>query len=70
MRGRHQLHRYFELVGHPVPKAFGPGNFQRIRYVRDMLNRRAGEYGALTAVAKAKWTKALEHNRHDCVGLR
>jgi hypothetical protein len=70
-RGRHQLHRYFELIGYTVPTAFGPGNSaQRIRYVREMLDNKGSDYSALTSTAKAKWTKALEHNWHDCNGLR
>ena len=48
-----------------------PGNSaKRIRDVREMLGKRNGAYAALTPVAKAKWTKALLHNWHDCVGLR
>lgn len=71
MRGRHHLDRYFELIGYQVPKAFGPGNSaQRVRYVRDMLEKKGGEYSALTPTAKRKWTNALMHNFHDCNGLR
>ena len=69
--GRNRLHRYFELIDYPVPRAFGPGNAaQRIRYVRKMLVRRGGNYSALTPTAKGKWTKALKHNWYDCDGLR
>ena len=69
--GRNRLHRYFKLIGYRVPKAFGPGNAaQRIRYVREMLNRRGGDYSALTGTAKGKWTRGLKHNRYDCDGLR
>ncbi len=71
MRGRHQLQRYFDLVGYEVDKAFGPGNSaQRIRTVRDQLVKRNGEYLDMTPVAKGKWTKALKHNFYDCDGLR
>lgn len=71
MRGRHQLQRYFDLIGYSVPSALGPGNSaQRIRYVRNMLEKKDGQFAALTPTAKAKWTKALEHNLHDCKGLR
>jgi hypothetical protein len=70
LNGRNQLSRYLTLIGYSVPKAFGPGNSaQRIRYVREMLQRK-DDYAALTPTAKAKWTKALEHNWHDCDGLR
>jgi hypothetical protein len=71
MRGKNQLSRFLELIDYHVPKAYGPGNSaKRIRDVREMLNRKDGDYAKLTPVAKAKWTKALLHNWHDCVGLR
>ena len=71
LNGRNQLSRYLDLIGYSVPRAHGPGNSaQRIRYVRDMLARNDGDYAALTPTAKGKWTKALEHNWHDCNGLR
>ena len=70
MRGRHRLDRYLGLIGYSVPKILGPGNSaQRIRAVRGQLTRR-GDYAALTKTVKAKWTKALKHNWHDCNGLR
>ena len=34
-----------------------------------MLEKR-GEYSKLTAVAKAKWTKLLDYNRHDVLSLK
>jgi len=71
MRGRHQLKRYFGLIGYEVPAAFGPGHSaDRIRAVRLMLAKRGGQYTALTTVVKAKWVKALKHNLFDCDGLR
>ena len=70
-KGKHQLDRYFKLIKYDVPTAFGPDNSaQRIRAVRDMLARKNGDYTALTATVKGKWTKALQHNWHDCNGLR
>jgi hypothetical protein len=42
---------------------------QRIKSVRDMLIRR-GKYELLTSVVKGKWTKVLDHNRHDVQGMR
>jgi hypothetical protein len=69
--GKNQLHKYFGLINYDVPKAFGPGNSaQRIRKVREMLKERGGDYSALTGTKKGQWTKALEHNWHDCDGLR
>ncbi len=71
MRGRHQLHQYLTCIGYSVPPAFGPGNSaKRIRDVRDMLAARHGDYAALTPTAKGKWTRGLQHNWHDCNGLR
>lgn len=71
MRGRHQLQKYFDLIGYEVDPVFGPGHSaDRIRTVRDQLVKRSGVYKAVTPVAKAKWTKALKHNFYDCDGLR
>ena len=42
---------------------------KRIRAARDMIVRK-GSYEALTAVAKAKWTKLLQHNAIDCRGMQ
>lgn len=70
-RGRHRLDRYLALIGYSVPKAFGPGgSAKRIRYVRELLEKKDGDYSPLSLVAKGKWTKALERNWHDCEGLR
>ena len=71
MLGKNRLDRYLKLIGYEVPASFGSGNSAgRIRYVRNMLNDRNGDYSKLTPVAKAKWTKALKHNWHDCDGMR
>ena len=70
-QGRHRLAEYMKLIGYSVPSIHGPRNTgQRIRHVRHQLIKRRGDYDALTSVTKAKWTNVLEHNRHDCVGLR
>lgn len=70
-QGRHRLAAYMKLTGYPVSSSHGPGNTgQRIRYVRQQLLKRGGDYQALTSVAKAKWTNLLAHNRHDCSGMR
>ena len=71
MRGRNRLDRYLELIRYDVPSILGPGNSaKRIRDVRNMLNNKGGDYSALTSTAKGKWTKALNHNWHDCDGMR
>jgi len=41
----------------------------RIKAVLEMSKRR-GNYDALTPVVKAKWTKLLEHNQIDCIGMK
>ena len=43
---------------------------QRISFVREQLLKRHHEFDALTPTAKAKWTKVLDYNWHDCYGLR
>lgn len=70
-RRANALANYLRLIDYDVPKAFGPGNSaNRIRYVRQMLALRGGDYASLTPVAKGKWIKALKHNWYDCDGLR
>jgi hypothetical protein len=59
-----------DLVGYDVPPAFGPGlTGKRLRRVHQQLEAR-GSYAQITPVTKGQWTKLLEHNRHDCVGMR
>lgn len=66
---KNSLAAYMEAVGYSVPHAFGPGNSaQRIRHVRNQLNR-VGSFQKLTRTTKGKWTKCLQHNRHDCLGM-
>lgn len=67
--GPHSLALYLSLVGYQVPVHLGTRQTaQRIRHVRDQLLKH-GSFASLTPVAKAKWTKVLQHNRHDCEGL-
>ena len=71
MSGKYTLDQFFKLIRYEVDKSLGPGNSaQRIKYVRNMLNKHSGNYGALSSTAKGKWTKACLHNWHDCEGLR
>ena len=72
-RGRrpHTLHFYEGVVGYHVPPGLGPGlTGKRLRDVRGQLVRHGGDFSKLTRVAKAKWTKLLRHNHHDCQGMR
>ena len=69
--GKNSLDNFLNLIGFDVPPILGPGNSaQRIRYVRDMLNKWNGDVNKLTNTAKGKWTKALNHNWYDCIGTR
>lgn len=71
MSGKYTLDQFFKLIRYEVDKSLGAGNSaQRIKYVRNMLNKHSGNYGALSSTAKGKWTKACLHNWHDCEGLR
>ena len=69
--GRHRLSEYMSLVGYEVPSSAGPGNTgSRLRYVRNQLLNRDGNYFDLTPVAKRKWKGVIAHNYHDCRGMR
>jgi hypothetical protein len=70
-RGRHTLAFYLGAIGYAVPKSHGPGNTgARIQAVRTALERTEGSYEQLTPVQKSKWTNLLQHNRHDCEGMK
>jgi hypothetical protein len=60
-----------KLIGYSVPATHGPGNTgARISYIRERLPSRGGNFCRLTPTTKSKWTNVLQHNRHDCVGMR
>ncbi len=64
--GTHRLDEYMNLVKYPVPRHFGHRQAAaRISYARNQLTKRK-TYARLTPVAKAKWTKLLDYNWHDC----
>jgi hypothetical protein len=57
-------------LGHPLPKRLGSRHTTpRLRYVEQQLQRHDA-FEAITATAKAKWTKLLQQCRSDCLGLR
>ena len=64
------LSGFRRATGYPeISALYEPGKTaSRIRTVRDQLARH-GSHAAMTPVAKAKWTKVLTHNYHDCAGL-
>jgi hypothetical protein len=63
----HSLDRYMELVGYHVPLVNGPGKTgTRLRNLRARL-----ESGRpMTKGLRSHWTKLLNHNFHDCRGMR
>ena len=64
--GIHTLDRYMALVGYTVPTAHRPGKTgSRLRSIRARIE--SGK--PLTRGLRAHWTKLLNHNFHDCVGL-
>jgi len=63
----HSLDRYMELVGYRVPLVNGPGKTgARLRSLRARLE--SGK--PMTKGLKSHWTKLLNHNFHDCRGMR
>ena len=67
---KNALHNYMGLIGYDIPRAYGPGNAaKRIRDVKTQIERH-NAFADLSPVAKAKWTKLLRHNLHDCSGMR
>ena len=64
------LKAYLRLIGYPRAACLGERQAaQRIRAVRGMCEKR-GSYEALTGCVKAKWTKLLEYNKVDVLGMR
>jgi len=63
------LKNFLDLIGYHRPRHLGiEKTTSRILAVRDQLIKRRS-FDKLTAVAKAKWTKLLDHNRHDVLGM-
>jgi len=64
------LKDYMKLIDYKRRSYLGERqSTQRIRAVRDMCAKR-GSYEALTRTVKGKWTKLLEHNKDDVLGMR
>ena len=69
---RNSLDEFLSLPGvdYEVPVHLGKGNAtKRLQAVASGL-RHHDEYARLTTVQKGKWTKLLDYNRHDVLGLR
>lgn len=62
-----RLADYLALIGYPVPDDAAPGQVgETIRVLRRPL-----EQGLpLTARQRSRWERLVEHNRHDCAGMR
>jgi hypothetical protein len=64
-RGR--LDAYLEWIHYSVPEEAASGSVgETIRRLRPWLERGL----AITPVQQARWSRLLEHNRHDCAGMR
>lgn len=67
--GGRGLKDFLEFINFPRGTYLGEKkSTSRLKSVGDMLARKEN-YQALTPVAKAKWTKLLEHNEIDCRGM-
>ena len=65
--GDGQLVGYLALIGYTVPPDGGPGHVgETIRALRPRLQ--GGR--PLTQAQQRRWGRLLEHNRHDCAGMR
>ncbi len=62
-----KLASYLALVAYEVPSEGAPGDVgETIRTLRARLARGL----ALTTSQTERWRRLVEHNRHDCVGMR
>ncbi|MEO8468727.1 MAG: hypothetical protein ABI573_03560 [Chloroflexota bacterium] len=62
-----ELSGYLAMIGYPVPPGAGPGHVgDTIRALRPAL----AACRPLTRRQKARWSRLLSHNRHDCAGMR
>jgi hypothetical protein len=69
--GRNRLYRYLDLIRYEIPSHLGREQTgQRLSHVTSQLERRGLRFDDLTPVAKRKWRLLLDHNRHDCYGLK
>ena len=82
-RWRWHFHRNIELTRNSLDEFLSlpsvdykvPGHFRKGIATKRLKAVAAGlcrhdEYSRLTAVQKGKWTKLLDYNRHDVLGLR
>lgn len=64
------LKDFLDFIEYPVGSYLGyKKTTKRLKDVRDMIKKHT-KYDDLTPVAKAKWTKLLQHNEIDCRGMQ
>jgi hypothetical protein len=69
-RGTHTLDQYMRIAGYRVPTVHGPlKTGTRIALFESLIDR-GRPYQSWTKGQKSHWTKFLNHNRHDCFGLK
>jgi hypothetical protein len=62
-----RLADYLALIAYPVPEDAAPGHVgESIRVLRHRLERGLSP----TTAQEARWKRLVEHNRHDCAGMR
>jgi hypothetical protein len=62
-----RLPDYLALIDYPVPdEGVGGDVGETIRAIRRTLDRGAPQ----TDHQRERWRRLLEHNRHDCIGMR
>jgi hypothetical protein len=62
-----RLAGYLEVIGYPVPEEAAAGEVgETIRVLRHRLERGL----PVTAAQEDRWRRLVEHNRHDCNGMR
>jgi len=64
------LGSYLRFIGYEVPEEVRHGAGTWIANVRERLANADGSYEAMSPGGKRDWQRLLEHNRHDCFGMR
>ena len=61
---------YLRLVGYLVPDGAGPGRAGETIGILDKAFAAGRQPNDLTENQRRRWRDLLEHNRHDCTGMR
>jgi hypothetical protein len=62
-----RLAEYLAMIGYPVPEDAAPGQVGETICV---LRHRLEQGLPPTPAHQARWKRLVEHNRHDCAGMR